>query len=58
MRFMGKSVTFPSSHLSALSARHADLEARIAREETRPRPDGALLAQLKKAKLKIKDLMA
>ena len=55
---MGKSVTFPSSHLSALSARHADLEARIAREETRPRPDSALLAQLKKAKLKIKDLMS
>lgn len=43
------------SHLTALKSRHADLDARIANEERRPCPDAALLAQMKKQKLKIKD---
>ena len=43
------------SHLTALKSRHADLDARIANEERRPCPDTALLAQMKKQKLKIKD---
>ena len=43
------------SHLTALKSRHADLDARIANEERRPSPDTALLAQMKKQKLKIKD---
>ena len=44
-----------SSHLSALKSRHADLAAEIANEEHRPTPDMALLAQMKKQKLKIKE---
>ncbi len=44
-----------SSHLSALKSRHADLDAKIANEERRPAPDMALLAQMKKQKLKIKE---
>jgi hypothetical protein len=55
---MSKSAAFNPSHLSALTARHADLEARLAREESRPKPDSAVVAQLKKAKLKLKDLMS
>lgn len=44
-----------SPHLSALSARHAALEAKLERESQRPLPDLAEIAALKKAKLKIKD---
>ena len=43
------------SHLSALKSRHADLDAKIANEERRPAPDVAVLAQLKKQKLRIKE---
>lgn len=43
---------------STLSARHADLDQRLAAEEARPFPDSAVIAQLKKAKLKIKDALA
>ena len=45
------------SHLSALKSRHADLDEKIANEERRPAPDVAVLAQLKKQKLKIKEEM-
>ncbi len=46
------------AHLEALQARHAGLDARIAEENQRPHPDDALLARLKKEKLKIKEAMA
>lgn len=46
-----------TSHLSALKSRHADLDEKIANEERRPAPDVAVLAQLKKQKLKIKEEM-
>ncbi|MDZ3833418.1 MAG: YdcH family protein [Sphingopyxis sp.] len=46
-----------TSHLSALKSRHADLDAKIANEERRPAPDMALLAQLKKQKLRLKEEM-
>lgn len=46
-----------TTHLSALKSRHADLDAKIANEERRPCPDTAMLAQLKKQKLKIKEEM-
>jgi hypothetical protein len=51
------SIVLPSSnpHEAALAARHADLEARIAKEAQRPIPDPAIIADLKKAKLRIKD---
>lgn len=43
------------AHASALIAKHAGLDARIAMEARRPAPDTALLAELKKQKLKIKE---
>ncbi|HEX8401131.1 MAG TPA: DUF465 domain-containing protein [Allosphingosinicella sp.] len=42
-------------HISALANKHADLDARIAREEQRPQPDMATLSRLKKEKLKLKE---
>ena len=45
------------AHDSALATRHADLENRIADEALRPLPDTITIAQLKKAKLKIKDAL-
>lgn len=46
------------AHFSALEAKHTGLESRIAEESRRPSPDLALLSQLKKQKLKIKEEMA
>lgn len=46
-----------SSHLSALKTRHADIDFKIEREERRPAPDLALLTQLKKQKLRLKEAM-
>ena len=45
------------SHSAALSAKHAQLDARIATETRRPRPDEVLLHALKKQKLKIKEAL-
>ncbi|WP_428680234.1 YdcH family protein [Sphingopyxis sp.] len=47
-----------TSHLSALKSRHADLDEKIANEERRPSPDTALVALMKKKKLRIKEEMA
>ncbi|MET0180911.1 MAG: DUF465 domain-containing protein [Novosphingobium sp.] len=46
-----------SAHLSALTAKHSGLDARIAAENSRPSPDGTLIAKLKKQKLKIKEAL-
>ena len=46
------------AHSSALIAKHAGLDARITAEARRPAPDGKLLAELKKQKLKIKEAIA
>jgi hypothetical protein len=46
------------AHSSALIAKHAGLDARIAAEARRPAPDSTLLAELKKQKLKIKEAIA
>ncbi len=43
-----------TSHVSALHAKHAGLEARIRNEIARPVPDSMLLATLKKRKLLLK----
>jgi uncharacterized protein len=43
---------------ATLSARHAELDERLAHEEGRPSPDALIVAQLKKAKLQIKDALA
>lgn len=44
-----------SAHFTSLKSRHAQLEAQIHVEERRPAPDTALLARLKKEKLRLKD---
>ena len=43
------------AHSSALIAKHAGLDARITAETRRPAPNTALLADLKKQKLRIKE---
>jgi hypothetical protein len=46
------------AHVEALASKHAALQAQIDREEQRPHPDDALLHQLKKEKLRLKDAIA
>ncbi len=46
------------NHLAYLRREHARLEAEIAREARRPRPDELLIARLKKLKLAVKDQLA
>ncbi|MEX2454786.1 MAG: YdcH family protein [Rhodospirillaceae bacterium] len=45
-------------HVSALKTRHAALEEILEQEATRPHPDQAVIADLKKKKLRIKDEIA
>lgn len=44
-----------TSHLTALEAKHATLDRRISAEIKRPLPDQALLADLKRRKLRVKE---
>jgi hypothetical protein len=44
-----------ASHVSALQEKHAGLERRIQEELGRPAPDDALLRDLKRRKLRLKD---
>ncbi len=46
-----------TAHQIALEAKHATLDAKIAEEEGRPSPDQALIADLKKRKLRLKEEM-
>lgn len=46
-----------NGHVSALSAKHAGLDARIRAETSRPLPDVILVASLKKQKLRLKEEM-
>lgn len=46
-----------AARLRSLQERHAHLEARIAEEDGRPRPDDAALARLKIQKLRLKEEM-
>ena len=45
------------AHVEALTSKHAALQAQIDVEEHRPHPDETVLAQLKKAKLRVKDVI-
>lgn len=47
-----------TAHLTALEAKHAMLDQRIADEAHRPMPDAIRLADLKKRKLKLKEEMS
>jgi len=51
-------IRMEKAHASALIAKHAGIDARITAETRRPAPDTALLAELKKQKLKIKEAIA
>ena len=53
-----KEIAVSENHLSALRLKHAELEAQLEQEETRPHPDDDLIHRLKKQKLQIKDAMA
>ena len=44
-----------NAHLASLNARHARLEESVATETRRPMPDQALLAKLKRERLKVKE---
>jgi hypothetical protein len=44
-----------TSHLTALETKHATLDRRIATESQRPLPDQALLGELKRKKLRVKE---
>lgn len=46
-----------NSHISALQNQHARIDTEISKEERRPSPNAALLSQLKKQKLRIKEMM-
>ena len=48
----------PSSHVDALRNKHAGLEAKLRDEQSRPAPDIAMIQQLKKRKLAIKEEIA
>ena len=43
---------------ASLKARHAELEEALSKENARPLPDAATIADLKKRKLRIKDELA
>jgi hypothetical protein len=45
------------THLTQLKERHAALEARIADEDQRPRPDSEAITRLKVEKLRLKEEM-
>jgi hypothetical protein len=45
------------ARLRTLEERHAALEARIADEDNRPRPDSDALTRLKREKLRLKEEM-
>lgn len=47
-----------TAHLSALEAKHAVLDQKISIESHRPLPDTAMLATLKKQKLRVKEEMS
>jgi hypothetical protein len=47
-----------TTHVNALQTKHAGLERRISEEMARPAPDAALLTQLKRRKLRIKEELA
>ena len=48
----------PTTHQAALETKHAVLDRRIAEETHRPLPNSAVIADLKKQKLRLKEEMA
>lgn len=46
-----------NNHMSALRMKHAELEDKLEREESRPLPDTQLIHSIKKQKLQLKDML-
>ena len=47
-----------TSHVNALQSKHTGLDARLRDEMARPSPDPAMIQQLKKQKLRLKEEIA
>jgi hypothetical protein len=47
-----------TSHVDALTSKHAGLDARLKAELARPAPDAGLVQDIKKRKLRIKEELA
>jgi hypothetical protein len=47
-----------TAHVSSLTAKHANIEARLDDEQRRPLPDTTVIALLKKQKLRLKEAIA
>ncbi|MBS0255779.1 MAG: DUF465 domain-containing protein [Proteobacteria bacterium] len=47
-----------AAHITALQSKHSGIEERLRAELSRPHPDEATVALLKRQKLKLKDAMA
>ncbi len=47
-----------NNHMSALRTKHAELQQKLEREESRPLPDTNVIHDLKRQKLQIKDAIA
>jgi len=47
-----------TSHFSALQSKHAGLERQLAEEMARPSPDGKIMMELKRRKLRVKEELA
>ena len=47
-----------TSHIDALETKHAGLEAKLRIEMARPSPDAAMIQEIKKQKLRLKEEIA
>lgn len=47
-----------NAHLASLAAKHAELEAILAREGQRPIPDTVAITRLKREKLRLKEQLS
>lgn len=47
-----------TSHVQALTMKHANLEEQLRQEQSRPAPDDATIKSLKQQKLRIKEQIA
>lgn len=45
----------PTTHQNALETKHAGIDRRIAEEQSRPMPNTAVISDLKKQKLRLKE---
>ena len=48
----------PTTHVDALNTKHAGLDARLRTEMARPAPDAAMLQDIKRQKLRLKEEIA